>query len=817
MLEPKHLSLVRRGLQRQGARKSLSHRNRVAGLEPLEARRLMTSAPVVAATQITSAATLHAGAIPDLIVNSTAGFTPTGDLFVQTSNGVATIQYAGLTATSFTGCSVVGDTYDVGAGDTSGTLSTTYRAVFQATHDTFGITVPNATNLPEDGQHNLYFSMSWSSVGGSNDNFFTLFQDSPGHYKFVNFADYSNGNDVPGAGTNSTLPTFDIAGSGATTTISLPYIPINSARIYFFLGPTGTTSPLTTQDGGSGHWSVVQPSSSNAAYIYDYLEVNLDANGTSAAGSANPSLSKMTIDTTQVDQFGIPMTLAGDSNDGRTSTSYTSGVTNSPNVARDRVLGEFASLHSAAGDPYGQLVVGPSGQSGGLDLRIVNPAHANITTASPLGYIFDAAIKQLFETGTNSLDLVSNADQRTYTATRTQISADDIHNVTHMYNVIRFTSGTNTFYIYEPFFSTNAPATASLSPVDYGTAPPPPSWINVNPDSTSETAGQMVFANDGVFADYAAQPGLSAGQQTVLGDLENQLVAALNRGVASLPSSQWQDSGNFYTTGVYNQYAQFLHDTSINGTPIMIGGDAYAFAYDDNGDNSTTLALQNQTGATVTFGPWMAAAPSGSDAAFLAAVYEDVLDRPIEAAGQSFWLNVLSNGASREQVSLWIVSSAESRADLIKAFYSNLLHRNADSQAVAYFLQLFDQGLTASDIKSMFYGSDEYFQLNGDTNSGFVDALFRDELSRAAGSQDQAYYGQLLAAGQSRTNIASLVADSAEAEHDQVNGYYLAYLGRPADAAGLAYWTSVLEQTHHDSLVQAGLLGSEEYYYYQRS
>ncbi|HVX62386.1 MAG TPA: beta-1,3-glucanase family protein, partial [Pirellulales bacterium] len=759
---------------------------------------------------ITSAFTLNSGAIADLQVTSTAGFTSSNaHLFVQTTNGVATIHYTGTTATSFTGCSVVGDTYNVGAGDETGTLDTTYHAVFQATHQTFDISIPNQTGLPNDGKHDIYYSMFWSSVGGSVHDFYTLYQDSPGHYKFVNFKDYTNGTENAGHGTNSALPDFQAAASG-TTTIAVPYMPINSGRIYFFVGPTGLTSPLTTQDNGSGVWSVVQPSSGSADYIYDFFEVNLDANGSAAAGAPNPDLAKMTIDTTQVDQFGIPMTLTGDSNDTVTTTSYSAGVTDSTDVARNQIINAFSSQYPP-GNLYNQLIVGPSAQSQGLPLRIVNPADADITTSSELGYVFDSVIKTLFETGTTSLTLHSNKDGTDYTGTRTTHTETDINGHTQTYNVLQFTNGTNTFYIYEPFFSTNAPSSSSLSSVSYASAPPPPSWLL---HQKSETAGQMVFANNGVFADYANQPGgLTATQQGILGDLENQVVAALNRGVALLDSSQWQVTGNYYQTGPYNEYARFLHEYAINGTPIMIGGHAYAFPYDDNGGSSTTLNLDNQTGATVTLGPWTRSGSSTSNDGFLAAVYLDVLHREIDSQGETYWLGLLAGGWTRADVSLGIVDSLESRTDVIKGFYTNLLHRDADAPGLAHCLQLFDEGFTSSQIKSMFYGSEEYFQVRGGgANSGFIDAVFQDQLSRAPGGNAQSYFDQIFAAGHSRAYAAGLVVDSTESLHDQVNDYYRAYLLRPVDAAGLAHFDGILAQSNHDNLIQAGILGSPEFY-----
>lgn len=119
------------------------------------------------------------------------------------------------------------------------------------------------------------------------------------------------------------------------------------------------------------------------------------------------------------------------------------------------------------------------------------------------------------------------------------------------------------------------------------------------------TSGNMVFANQGVFA-FA--PGLSKDESTVCLNLQNQLVSALNRGVANLsPTSgddgystkYWGTQANWYPAGAkQNLFSLFMHTaktTGVSPTPIFIQasdsvacargttmGQAYGFAYDEN-------------------------------------------------------------------------------------------------------------------------------------------------------------------------------------------------------------------------------------------
>lgn len=739
---------------------------------------------VVAATHFTSTPLLSS--LTTLDVTSTADFTHTGSLFVQTTNGVATISYTGVTATSFTGCTVVsGDPFHVGASDTTGTLDLAHPAVYQATNTKFNYTLQNQTNLPDAAQNTITYAMFWSSAA------------NPGVSYYLNSSnpDGSDGefSPVTDLGAGGVLPTYTTIASGGTVAISLPYMPINAARFVFGVG----TAPHLVVTSGNAV-STPDPTTTNS--IYDFIEATVDASG--ADNSVPLSLRflpTVNINTSQVDQFGFPITLTGMNNNNGTPVTTSVGVTLSTNVARDAIFSEYSSLHPSGSDPYGSLVIASGDPT--QPYRILNPGKATITTSDALGYVFDSTIQQLFEGALPDLTLTSGVNGQTYTSTRTTVSG---------YKVLQFSGpDISPVNVYEPFFSTNAPSPSSLSPVSYAGRPAKPSWLT----AASETPGQMVFGNDGVFADAGLQPGLSSLQQQILADLENQIVAALNRGVATAytTTADWQNPNYFYADGqVSNLYAKFLHKQAISGTPIFIDGKAYAIAYDDQAGQNPSLVLLNQSGVTTTFGPWQAAADQNSN--FVKAVYQSVLDRAADTAGLNYWLGLLTAGTSRYDVSLGIVGSVEGRTDYIQGLYMDLLNRTGDAVAVDYFLGLYTAGATDAQVKSIIFGSSEYFELHGGSNSGFLDGLYLDELSRSPDSDGFAYFSQLLSQGTSRTDVAAMVIGSLEGEQDTVESYYEAYLARPADPGGLSYWTGQLQQDNNDELVQAGILGSEEYY-----
>lgn len=122
-----------------------------------------------------------------------------------------------------------------------------------------------------------------------------------------------------------------------------------------------------------------------------------------------------------------------------------------------------------------------------------------------------------------------------------------------------------------------------------------PPWL---PSVPNNTPSWMVLANAGVFADNIQQYPTDLNSSMILGNIENQIVSAMSRGVARLSYAAWNDATQFYPLGsTANWYAAFLHRSSIT-----INGFAYGFAFDDQGGNSTDLSTINPTRLIINLG-----------------------------------------------------------------------------------------------------------------------------------------------------------------------------------------------------------------------
>jgi hypothetical protein len=164
--------------------------------------------------------------------------------------------------------------------------------------------------------------------------------------------------------------------------------------------------------------------------------------------------------------------------------------------------------------------------------------------------------------------------------------------------------------IYYPFFTNNLPATYTpkLTPKAA------PSWI-VEP---GESASQTLFGQNGVWADSAIRTGFT-GNQAVLGDLENVISTAFNRGIALNTPSTWSDFTTWYQQneaqaaehhvqpGTYNYWGEFWHQQDL-----MLDELAYAFPYDDKFGASTDLNQNNVYKAKLTLGDWSATRTSST-------------------------------------------------------------------------------------------------------------------------------------------------------------------------------------------------------------
>lgn len=99
------------------------------------------------------------------------------------------------------------------------------------------------------------------------------------------------------------------------------------------------------------------------------------------------------------------------------------------------------------------------------------------------------------------------------------------------------------------------------------------------------------------------------------------------------------------------------------------------------------------------------------------------------------------------------------------------------------------------------------------TESLYVNALYQRFLGRSADPAGLAYWTSVLEEGGSRTTVVSAIGDSPEAIQQLVTGQYEEILGRPPDSEGLTYWSDVASRSPNGFEPAVGLYGSSEFFH----
>lgn len=213
------------------------------------------------------------------------------------------------------------------------------------------------------------------------------------------------------------------------------------------------------------------------------------------------------------------------------------------------------------------------------------------------------------------------------------------------------------------------------------------------------------------------------------------------------------------------------------------------------------------------FGGIVAWRPLGTqNAIYVNSVYNSMLGRNADPAGQFFWSTLLNQGYSRPQFVLAIEFTSEFRAVATQDLYSRYLGRAAEPTALIASVAFLNSGGTITQLGSFILGSPEYYQLHGGTNAGFLSALYLNVLHRPIDPGAILVYGQQLALGVPRFQVAFEVGTSLEGDINVIRVLYLTFLHRPVDPAGLIFWVNQLGSGVRIENVLASLVGSDEYF-----
>jgi hypothetical protein len=166
---------------------------------------------------------------------------------------------------------------------------------------------------------------------------------------------------------------------------------------------------------------------------------------------------------------------------------------------------------------------------------------------------------------------------------------------------------------------------------------------------------------------------------------------------------------------------------------------------------------------------------------------------------------------TRTQVASAFVNGSEYRGNEILGFYRTILGREPESGAVPAWLGSMAQGETAQQIMSVFYSSDEYLFRHGGTVPTWLTALYEDILGRSADAAGLAAWTSVLQHGASRIAVASGFVLSAEELAREVGADYTTFLGRTGSGPEIAAWVTAMQRGVTLEQLHIGVTSSQEY------
>jgi hypothetical protein len=200
----------------------------------------------------------------------------------------------------------------------------------------------------------------------------------------------------------------------------------------------------------------------------------------------------------------------------------------------------------------------------------------------------------------------------------------------------------------------------------------------------------------------------------------------------------------------------------------------------------------------------------GSNVAYVAQLYQDLLQRNADPQGLTYWAGQLDAGQPRSQVVAAFESSPEYLNNWINRQFQSFLIRPADPTGLAAFRQQLDNGASTRNVLMQILTSDEYYlNRSGGSEVMYLTALYHDLMGRDASLNERSLYAK---PGTPRADVVRAILTSQEWSEREVQILYQEYLFRPADADGLQMFAASLRQGASIENVLAALLGSPEHF-----
>jgi hypothetical protein len=199
-------------------------------------------------------------------------------------------------------------------------------------------------------------------------------------------------------------------------------------------------------------------------------------------------------------------------------------------------------------------------------------------------------------------------------------------------------------------------------------------WIN-------ETYGNLLgrLADPGALGFWSAQ--LTSGTN------RNAIVSAI------------EASGEYRGRQVQSLFERYLH------RPADTGGQSYFVA-----QLAAGASYENLAAILIGSPEYFANRGHSDNDGFLDALYQDVLDRPVDGGARTYFDRLLNGGAPRSQIAAILLGSDEYRQLLVQSYYQDFFNHPTTDGSTSFWLTFMRQGGRDEQVVAAIVGSDESFQ-----------------------------------------------------------------------------------------------------------
>jgi hypothetical protein len=209
--------------------------------------------------------------------------------------------------------------------------------------------------------------------------------------------------------------------------------------------------------------------------------------------------------------------------------------------------------------------------------------------------------------------------------------------------------------------------------------------------------------------------------------------------------------------------------------------------------------------------PAPVAAPVSPAQSFVDRAYADILNRPADLAGEAYWVGQVNAGVSHAKIAATFAQTDQYRNVIVERAYLQTLGRDADPGGQAYWAGYLAHGGNVNQLTGALVGSPEFAGQFGTNYDAYVRAAYQTLLGRPADAAGEAYWVGRLSAGDPVWHVAGSIAHGYEWYANRIVYDYVFYhVGYP-DAPGLSYWAHAMQGGVPEWSIVAGLVGTDNY------